>query len=58
MAPEESTDEHDQTVEIDGIRFVYNSGLSPYMEGLNINYKSSWLGKGFEINRNDRSGNC
>ncbi|TCS71213.1 hypothetical protein [Effusibacillus lacus] len=51
-------EEHDEKVEIGGIRFVYNSGLAPYMEGLRISYSNSWLGRGFQVHREGFQGNC
>lgn len=56
MALEETIGEHDEKVVVDGIQFVYNSGLAPYMEGLTISYSDSWLGKGFRVHRQGVAG--
>lgn len=58
MALEESIEEHDEKIEVDGIQFVYNSGLAAYMDGLTIDYTKSWMGKGFQVYRDGFGGSC
>lgn len=58
MALDESIDENDKVVEVGGIRFIYNSGLTPYMDDLQIGYTDSWLGKGFKISHRGMKGGC
>lgn len=56
MALAESIEEHDETVKVDGIQFIYNTGVSPYMEDLTISYEKSWAGEGFQVYRDGFSG--
>ncbi|WP_161798283.1 hypothetical protein [Aneurinibacillus tyrosinisolvens] len=49
MALEESIEETDKQVMIDGIRFVYDPGLSAYMDGLEIDHKKTMFGDRFSI---------
>lgn len=49
MALEESIEENDKEVIVDGVRFVYNEGLSMYMEGLEIKYRKTIFGHRFSI---------
>lgn len=58
MALDETIDENDKVEEIEGIRFVYNSGLAPYFNQVEISYANSWLGKGFRILNRSFGGGC
>lgn len=50
MALEESIDDAaDIKTEIDGVQFVYNSGLKAYMDDVKVDYTKSLFGKGFRI---------
>lgn len=55
MALAESIEEDDEAVEVEGIQFIYNSGVSFYMEDLTISYEKSWAGEGFQVYRDGYS---
>lgn len=48
-------EEHDLTENVDGIKFVYNSGIAEYMDGLQIDYEDSLVRKGFSLWRPNAS---
>lgn len=57
MALEESVEEHDVIEEVEGLRFIYNSGIAEYMDGLEISYEENLLRKGFNLYR-ESGGRC
>jgi iron-sulfur cluster assembly accessory protein len=49
MALDESIEEYDKEVVVEGIRFIYNEGLAHYIEGLEIGYRNTMLGDRFSV---------
>lgn len=56
MSLAETIEEHDDKVVVEGIQFIFNNGLSTYMDDLTINYEKSWAGEGFQVYREGIAG--
>lgn len=49
MALDESPKEHDVTIEIEGLTFLYDSRVAVYLENLRVEYSNSIWQKGFHL---------
>lgn len=58
MSLEETKEEHDKLVEVDGFRFVIDPQAQNHLNNITIDYRSSLLGKGFVISNGGSGGGC
>lgn len=49
MALDESPKEHDVTIDIEGLTFLYDSRVAVYLENLRVEYSNSIWQKGFHL---------
>lgn len=49
MSLEETEEEGDTIVEIEGIRFVFDPHVVRHAKGATVDYKKTFFGKGFSI---------
>ncbi|WP_156943715.1 hypothetical protein [Alkaliphilus transvaalensis] len=55
----DETKTEDIIKEIEGYSFAYDKSLEDLFDEINVDYQSSWFGKGFSVSPlNSKGGNC
>lgn len=57
MSLEETEEQDDTIIDVDGIRFVLDPQAFKWAEGATVDYKKSIFGKGFTV-KTAHGGNC
>ena len=58
MGLEDEIGDADQILEASGIRFVVDPDSSPYLDGAEIDFRDSLMGRGFTIKGATQGGGC